>query len=108
MHGRILVWLACFAGLGGCTEIPAPPGPAESETVLGQSFNPAATGTIAGRVVWDGAIPVGEEFLVRAIAFNPNLHKNPAQFSTPHLPQVNAKNRGVANAVVFLRGIDAH
>ncbi len=51
-------------------------------------------------------MPVATETLVRALAFNPALHKNPARFSTPHVPKVHGQNRGVESAVVYLRGID--
>jgi len=105
MDASSSVWLALRI-CAGCTGIPAPAEPSDVPTTLGQSFDPAASGAIHGRVVWEGDIPVAEQFLVRAIAFNPYLHKNPARYSTPHLPRVNSQNRGVADAVVFLRGID--
>ena len=108
MHGRIyLLAIVPLAALCGCTEVPAPATQDDPPTVLGQSFNPAATGTIRGCVLWDGDAPSSEETLVRAIAFNPRLHLKPANYSTPHVPVVNKQNHGVENAVVFLRGIDS-
>lgn len=105
MYGRVVI--LCFFLLVGCTEPSAPPQEAESTTTeLGQAFDTNLTGTIHGRVTWDGDVPAGEEFIVRTNAFNPYLHRNPGRFRTPHLPQVDAKSRGVANAVVFLRGIE--
>src|SRR5437868_5027969 len=103
MHGRMIFCLSFVAFLG-CTEPPAPIVPDPVETQIGQSFDASSTGTISGRVIWDRDIPTADEYLVRAIAFNPYLHKNPARYTTPHVPQVKASNRGVANAVVFLRG----
>jgi hypothetical protein len=105
MHGRIGI-LGFLTLLGGCTELSVPNEQQEPPTALAQAFEPAMTGTIRGRVVWDGEAPASEERLVRAIAYNPHLHKNPARFSTPHIPKVQPQNRGVENAVVFLRGID--
>src|SRR5258708_7267257 len=107
MHGRIIFGLVLL--LGGCAELPAPTREQdESETPLGLTFDPVATGAIRGRVVWDGDAPASEEYLIRAIAYNPYLHQKPARFATPHLPKVHAENRGVANAVVYLRGVDPH
>lgn len=93
--------------LAGCAgPIPRADQPEEQDSVLGQFFEPAATGVIQGRVVWEGEVPPATETLVRALAFNPALHKNPARFTTPHVPRVHGQNGGVENAVIFLRGID--
>lgn len=108
MHGRILRSAVLILPLlAGCAGQPSHADePEEQEIALAQSFGPHATGTIHGHVIWDGPVPVAEETLVRAIAFNPTLHRNPARFRTPHVPRVHARNRGVENAVVYLRGID--
>jgi hypothetical protein len=107
MHGRIcFLGLLCLAITSGCSEQPAPAAPLDPPTALGQSFDAASIGTIRGRVTWDGDVPVGQERIVRAIAFNPRLHLNPARYTTPHVPAVNKQNGGVANAVVYLRVID--
>src|SRR5436305_2112058 len=108
MHGRITIMgIACLAFLNGCSELP-PPTPQENDapiTPLAESFDSNATGTIQGQVVWDGPAPVAEETLVRVLAFNPHLWKNPARFTTPHIPTVDLRNKGVENAVVFLRSV---
>ena len=109
MHGRITIMaIAWLTFLGGCSELPAPTSHEQDApvTLLAQSFDPSATGTIQGRVVWDGAVPVAEETLVRVLAFNPKLWQNPARFRTPHIPKVDPRNQGVENAVVFLRNVD--
>ncbi|MBI2804103.1 MAG: carboxypeptidase regulatory-like domain-containing protein [Planctomycetes bacterium] len=108
MHGRMRLAILLTMTCVGCTEtaISVSPDDVQPETALGESFDPAATGTIQGRVVWDGDIPDAKEEIVRAIAFKPNSHKIPLRFTTPHVPQVHKDNRGVSGAVVFLRGVD--
>jgi hypothetical protein len=109
MHGLIrLLAFVCLSLLGGCSELPGPAAreSEEPETALAQAFDPSETGTIRGRVVWDGDPPKSEEFLIRASAYNPYLYQNPARFSTPHIPKVQPKTQGVENAVVYLRGVD--
>ena len=109
MHGRILLFaFAHLSLLCGCTEVCTPivQEREAGEATLAQAFDAAATGTIRGRVTWEGAVPIAEETVVRAIAFNPHLHQNPARFVTPHIPKVHAANRGIYNAVVFLRAVD--
>src|SRR5687767_7347671 len=107
MHGRVcIVAVVLFAG---CADVPVPKTRREAEeqeVALAASFDPAATGVVRGRVTWDGEIPRGEEKTVRTISYDPNFYKHPARFVLPHYPQVDAKSRGVADAVVFLRGID--
>jgi hypothetical protein len=105
MHGRILLVAALL--IAGCTDETAPPtAPRESTSPLARSFDPATTGVIDGRVVWEGDLPVAQEFVVRSIAYNPRLYERPARFTTPNLPIVDAKTRGVADAVVFLKNVD--
>ena len=107
MHGRIYgLGFVCFILMGGCAEPPLSPPDDEPPVTLGESFDAAATGTIRGRVTWDGDVPAAQESLVRAIAFNPHFHQKPARFSTPHIPKMHPQTRGVENAIVFLRGID--
>ena len=107
MHGR--TWTICFALLAGCGELPDPVKPAGDEGACvgcAQAFDPATTGTIKGRVTWDGAVPRAESIVATAIAYHPHLHKNPVRYETTHVPRVHSENHGVADAVVFLRGID--
>jgi hypothetical protein len=72
----------------------------------GSAFDPATAATVRGRVTWAGPLPdvaplVGwgdpgpNEFLPRKI-----VRKN------PNASAVDAASRGVASAVVFLRGVD--
>lgn len=106
MQGRILlIGLAFLVGCAECPE-PTPSKPDQQRIPLAQAFDAAATGTIQGRVVWDGDVPVAKETVERIIAYNPKLHQNPARFKTPHIPNVNAKTGGVADAIVFIKEIE--
>jgi hypothetical protein len=107
MHGRIYIFgFICTTLAAGCVEPPAPAAAPSPPTALGEAFDAANVGAIRGQVTWDGDVPVAEETVVRAIAFNPRLHLNPARYTTPHVPKVNPQNRGVENAVVYLRQVD--
>src|SRR5260370_16643261 len=99
MHGRTWIALALFTLLG-CSELPEWSQPAPKQVT--SSFNPSTTGAIHGRVVWDGDVPVAEPMLVKEIAFNPGLFRNPVSCTLPHYPVVHAENRGVVRALVFL------
>jgi hypothetical protein len=59
-------------------------------------------------VTWEGVVPTAHETVVRVSAFNPHLHKKPARYQTPHVPLVHPGNAGVANAVVYLKCVDAN
>jgi hypothetical protein len=72
----------------------------------GGDFDPATAGTIRGRVVWEGDLPVVAPFEVLP---NPLagalLHKKQLR-PNPNAPLIEPCTRGVANTVVFLRGLD--
>ncbi len=104
MHGRTSTIALGLLTLLGCTEPPEKSQPAR--VPIASSFNSATAGSIHGRVVWDGDVPVAKPMLNNTNAFQPNLYKNPVHCTLPHYPQV--KNGGVMGAVVFLRGIDPH
>src|ERR1700722_12813447 len=103
MQGRI--WLIGLALVCGCGELPAPPAQeAASTPAVSPSFDPANTGTIAGRVVWDGDVPTLEPVVMKVNAYHNCLHKHPVTCVPPHQPKVH--QGGVADVVVFLRGVD--
>jgi hypothetical protein len=91
------------AGCGGGP----PPGPDAAPPARPPShFDPATAGTITGRVVWEGEPPAvppfqvycnppfGQPFLSDDVRDNPNA------------PAVDGPSRGVADAVLVLRGVD--
>ncbi len=100
----LLMLLACL----GCGDArPQTP----DETVLlanevGRDFDAASAGTIQGRVTWDGDIPNVAPFEVPANPLAGEAFRAPQIRPSPNAPVINLRTRGVANAVVFLRGVD--
>src|SRR5262249_34284404 len=106
VHGRtLLAWLPLVAGLAGCGAAPAS-APPEGPTPVGARFDPAAAGTVRGRVVWDGPAPAVRPFFAPPAASGPGLWAARRPWPNPHAPAIDPAGRGVADVVVFLRGID--
>ena len=108
MNGRtplLLGWVLTIMA-GGCDDAPPPNTPTPEPTPLAEAFDPATAGTIAGRVVWEGDVPVVPPF--RA----PNCPCGEAALGpkyerlNPNAPVIDATGRGIAGAVVYLRGVD--
>jgi hypothetical protein len=106
MHGRAYLLLAFL--LAGCAGEPAPASneQAEPSMPLARGFNPCATGRIRGQVIWDGEVPVPEMRSEHRYLHLPTMRRETLRFTLPHYPQVASESGGLANAVVFLRGID--
>jgi hypothetical protein len=106
---HIACWLVLFgvALASGCDENAVPPAaPAEAAVEIGRDFDAATAGTIQGQVTWRGAIPKVPSY--RAPVSPGNEHAGGArhQWPNPNVPCIDAATKGVAGAVVFLRGID--
>jgi hypothetical protein len=104
VQGRTLIAPSLLVALlSGCDAAPtsAPPPP----TPVGEAFDPSAAGTVRGRVVWEGPVPVIEPF--RAMRSPNGVAALGPRFSwpNPNAP-VLAADGGVADVVVFLRGVD--
>ena len=104
MHGchknKIAGWglLLVLAATSGCLEAQVPPEKEESAPdKAGTLFDPATTGVIQGRVTWAGPLPQVAPFRMPGLQEWPN----------PYAPAIDPQTRGVKNAVVFLRGVDA-
>jgi hypothetical protein len=69
-------------------------------------FDAHDTGTIGGRVVWDGPVPTVPEFHVHTNLFPGKEALQGLVRANPNVPLVNDMDDGVGQAVVFLRGID--
>lgn len=99
-------WLCLTAVFGcGCSAQPLYPlqSPSSDATLIGDQFDLANTGTLRGKVSWEGERPA----LHSDVFFS--LYPGEAGIGSPHrnplVPQIHAKG-GLADAVVFLRGID--
>ena len=75
---------------------------------LGAEFDAARTGTISGRVRWQGAAPKIEPFTSTPypVRFPRGSGGPNQQWPNPNAPRIDSQTNGVANAVVFLRGVD--
>jgi hypothetical protein len=93
--------------LAGCGEsLPShtpPPGPrADAST----RFDPATAGSVHGRVLWTGAIPRIDRYRAPISPLSEQSGGQPMTWANPHAPKVDGVSRGVAGAIIFLRGID--
>lgn len=104
-----LVLLALTAGCEGEASFESPPAatgelePAPSPPAA-STFDPASCGRITGRVSWAGQLPAAPPFIYGvpkpAGGFDIRLIPN------PNRPDIDAKSRAVAGAMVFLRGVN--
>jgi hypothetical protein len=92
----------------GCGEPPPKPvsSPKIENIAAGSRFQAGSAGTIHGQVAWVGNMPAVPPFE----GWGPPLADNaPCEHylqPNPNAPAINPATRGVANAVVFLRGVD--
>ena len=117
MHGRIkLFWigLAVIAFAGGCNPFwpepePEAPDSAVAEIVkLGTKFDASTTGTIRGKVTWQGNLPeIPKHIAYQAkMLFQPPWTVNSKEFSDPHIPRISEPHKAMADVVVYLRNVD--
>jgi hypothetical protein len=111
MHGRtsarIAYWLALALGTAsaGCdtgVPLPTPPDPFSDTASL---FDPNTVGIIQGEVTWQGEAPTVAPFQA-SIKHLSEPSGRRRLWDNPNAPGVDARSRGVAGAVVFLRGVD--
>jgi hypothetical protein len=106
---RIAGGLVLFAAtvLSGCEDSAAPPEtPSESVVEIGSDFDASTAGEIRGRVTWRGALPEVPPYRAPVSPGNEHAGQPYHLWPNPHAPQIDPASRGVAGAVVFLRGID--
>jgi hypothetical protein len=113
MHGRFLLKalvLLLLAGAHlGCEDArPQPAQVAEPKREPGSAFDAAATGAIQGRVCWEGPLPAVASFQIERHRFSvPADVPAHLQRANPNAPLVDPQGRGVHQAIVFLRGVEA-
>lgn len=93
----------------GCAESLAPPSdptPEDLPAAFASRFDPATATMLRGRVTWDGDVPQVPPFEVPAFVPEGERGKPRLWRDHPHAPAVDPDSRGVANAVVYLKGID--
>jgi hypothetical protein len=90
----------------GCdADAPLTPPPAPPITASTQ-FDPTTAGDVIGRVTWDGEIPVVSPFRAPVSPLCEQVRGPKREWPNPNAPRIDAQNRGVGGAVVFLRGVD--
>jgi hypothetical protein len=113
MYGRtwqkgIGLTFGCLLLAQGCMDPEAciPHGSRKKTATKNTFFDRNKAGTIRGQVTWHGEIPSIPPFQVRS-NWPLGTIGPPGQLrANPHVPRIDSHSRGVADAVVFLRGID--
>lgn len=102
---RLLFTLLAVLLIAGCEQEPSVPDvPPTPASATGTTFDPTRCGRIEGRVTWPGALPEPLGF-VFGVAQGPG-HFDIRMMPSPNQPRVDPATRGVAGAVVFLRGVN--
>jgi hypothetical protein len=73
---------------------------------IGTAFDPRSTGVVTGRVTWAGDIPNVPLFHAPMSPAVERIGEPVEDWPNPLAPRIDPKSRGVAETVVFLRGID--
>jgi hypothetical protein len=96
-----------LAAVLGCAANPEPtPVPGDFPRDAGRRFDASAVGTIEGTVTWEGALPSVPPFEIPANPLAGQVFHSPQIRPNANAPQIEARSKGVANAVIFLRGIE--
>jgi hypothetical protein len=103
--GGLSVFLLFCTGCGDARTQP-PVATTEHRVELGAQFNPAAARTLRGRVKWVGELPSVPLFKIQFNADASAALREALERPNPHIPAIDPGNRGIREAVVFLRGID--
>lgn len=89
---------------GGCRPSPGDVlGRPEADDVPSR-FDPARSGTVRGKITWEGEIPVVPAFAAAKVAAGG--HAVTVRADNPHAPRIDARTRGLAGAVVSVANID--
>lgn len=95
------------AVLVGCDEIAAPSDPSpEQPAEVGADFDAERAGELRGQVVWEGPIPIVPTYHAPVNPGSEHQGEPRRDWPNPNAPCIDPGTKGVANAVVFLRGID--
>jgi hypothetical protein len=103
------VWLLLVVVALGCDEL-QPPAPEQTAARAvsgraGGAFDPATTGSVSGRVAWHGPLPEVPPFEARSHVPIGKPGQPRLVRANPNTPAIDPTGRGVAGAVVFLRGV---
>lgn len=74
--------------------------------ILGTTFDAEAAGNVTGQVTWSGPVPAVPPFKAPLSTGTEGRDRLLRSWANPHAPAVDPASRGVAGAVVFLRGVE--
>ena len=95
------------AMLTGCdAELPARQTQAAPLADVSTEYDDSRAGGVAGRVTWAGEIPIVPPFRAPFSPQSEEVRGPERDWTNPNAPLIDPQNRGVGNAVVFLRGVD--
>lgn len=103
---RLLLFVVALLAVG-CDDGPDWLGPvaeAPPPVPTATRFDPARTGTVAGRVTWAGPPPEAHDFLFGTPRKDGTVETR--MMANPNRPGVDPGSKAVAGSVVFLRGVD--
>jgi len=107
MHRRLtpapLLGLIVFAGCQAQPALRDEPPPAAP---LAAAFKAKTTGTIAGRVTWQGELPTVTPFKAYANRAFPTANQFTGDKPNPRAPHIDRATRGLRGAVVYLRHVE--
>jgi hypothetical protein len=113
VYGFVVSWIACclvligVVVLPGCDDIAAPAEPpAEPVAAADCDFDAATAGTIRGQVTWQGAIPEVPGYRAPISPGTEHAGQPRRFWPNPNVPHIDPAGKGVAGAVLFLRGVD--
>jgi len=108
-HVLPLSWLFAFVLPLGCAESLQQPSDSESAEPNSQKpasqFDPTTATPLRGRATWDGDVPQVPLLEVPAFVAGGERGKPHLWRDNPHAPRIGSGHRGIAKAVVFLKGI---
>jgi hypothetical protein len=106
-RGRRPWWGLILAAAVGCGHDapPPPPEPAQVPTPA-TAFDPATAGSITGRVTWDGEPSNVLPFPIYPNALGGDVFRERHARPNPNAPSIDPLTRGIADAVVYLRGVE--
>lgn len=101
-----LIGCLMSVGCGEPTSPAADPPPHQPPAELGAAFDPGQCGSLAGRVMWNGAVPDVPKLAIYPSAGAGKLLHERHDRPNPNKPIIDPQTNGVGNAIVFLRNVD--
>jgi hypothetical protein len=100
-------WGLILAAAIGCGDEAPPPPPEPAQVPApATAFDPATAGSVTGRVTWDGELPSVPPFQVYPNAPAGDVFRERHTRPNPNAPSIDAATRGIADLVVYLRGVE--